>query len=211
MARRDRGELLNLYGMSEAFCACMMTPPGTSDGVRTGKPFPIAECAWGRRGRPASPVACCGCVTPRRRGATPTCPRRRRASFATAGSARGIFFVRDADGFYIHQGTDRRAGQGRRPMGLARGARAGCARRRRGGGRGVRSPTAKVCSGSRSSSRRAATEDAARAAALACEGPPRHKRPKWIRTVAELPRTATGKVQRYKLREILERELERSG
>jgi acyl-coenzyme A synthetase/AMP-(fatty) acid ligase len=35
--------------------------------------------------------------------------------------------------------------------------------------------------------------------------------PKWIRTVAELPRTATGKVQRYKLREILERELQRSG
>jgi fatty-acyl-CoA synthase len=40
---------------------------------------------------------------------------------------------------------------------------------------------------------------------------PRHKRPKWIRTVAELPRTATGKVQRYKLREIQERELQRSG
>jgi acyl-coenzyme A synthetase/AMP-(fatty) acid ligase len=28
-----------------------------------------------------------------------------------------------------------------------------------------------------------------------------------VRAVAELPRTATGKVQRYKLREILEREL----
>jgi acyl-coenzyme A synthetase/AMP-(fatty) acid ligase len=54
-------------------------------------------------------------------------------------------------------------------------------------------------------------EDAARAAALACERLPRHKRPKWIHTVAELPRTATGKVQRYKLREILECELQRSG
>jgi acyl-coenzyme A synthetase/AMP-(fatty) acid ligase len=39
---------------------------------------------------------------------------------------------------------------------------------------------------------------------------PRHKRPKWVRAVSELPRTATGKVQRYKLREILERELRRS-
>jgi acyl-coenzyme A synthetase/AMP-(fatty) acid ligase len=29
-----------------------------------------------------------------------------------------------------------------------------------------------------------------------------------VRTVDELPRTATGKIQRYKLREILERELE---
>ena len=36
---------------------------------------------------------------------------------------------------------------------------------------------------------------------------PRYKRPKWIRAVAELPRTATGKVQRFKLRELLEREI----
>jgi acyl-coenzyme A synthetase/AMP-(fatty) acid ligase len=28
-----------------------------------------------------------------------------------------------------------------------------------------------------------------------------------VRAVAELPRTATGKIQRFKLREILEREL----
>jgi benzoate-CoA ligase len=47
-------------------------------------------------------------------------------------------------------------------------------------------------------------------AAAACERVlPRHKRPKWIRAVAELPRTATGKVQRFKLREILELELRR--
>jgi len=46
------------------------------------------------------------------------------------------------------------------------------------------------------------------AATLACEQKlPRHKRPKWIRTIAELPRTATGKVQRFKLRELIEREL----
>jgi acyl-coenzyme A synthetase/AMP-(fatty) acid ligase len=36
---------------------------------------------------------------------------------------------------------------------------------------------------------------------------PRHKRPKWVRAVTELPRTATGKIQRFRLREILEREL----
>jgi acyl-CoA synthetase (AMP-forming)/AMP-acid ligase II len=49
---------------------------------------------------------------------------------------------------------------------------------------------------------------AERDAAAACERLlPRHKRPKWIRAVVELPRTATGKVQRFKLREILEREL----
>jgi acyl-coenzyme A synthetase/AMP-(fatty) acid ligase len=53
-----------------------------------------------------------------------------------------------------------------------------------------------------------AREEAVRAATLACEqGLPRFKRPKWIRSVAELPRTATGKIQRYKLRELLQREL----
>jgi len=52
--------------------------------------------------------------------------------------------------------------------------------------------------------------EALRAAAQACElRLPRHKRPTWVRAVAELPRTATGKVQRYKLREILARELAR--
>jgi acyl-coenzyme A synthetase/AMP-(fatty) acid ligase len=55
------------------------------------------------------------------------------------------------------------------------------------------------------------SEDAAHAAARACEQLPRHKRPKWIRVLAELPRTATGKVQRYQLREMLERELRPSG
>jgi acyl-coenzyme A synthetase/AMP-(fatty) acid ligase len=54
-------------------------------------------------------------------------------------------------------------------------------------------------------------EDPTRAAAAACERLPRHKRPKWIRALDELPRTATGKIQRFKLREILERELSGSG
>src|SRR5690606_32727852 len=36
-------ELLSLYGMSETFCACLVTPPGTSDGRRTGKPLPGIE------------------------------------------------------------------------------------------------------------------------------------------------------------------------
>jgi benzoate-CoA ligase len=55
---------------------------------------------------------------------------------------------------------------------------------------------------------RADPSAAQRAAVEACERMlPRHKRPKWVRAVEELPRTATGKVQRFKLREILEREL----
>jgi len=42
----------------------------------------------------------------------------------------------------------------------------------------------------------AATERAAR-------GLPRHAQPRWIRAVAALPRTSTGKVQRFALRELL--------
>jgi benzoate-CoA ligase len=54
----------------------------------------------------------------------------------------------------------------------------------------------------------AGPEAALSAALQACERSlPRHKRPKWIRTVPELPRTATGKIQRFKLRELIEREL----
>jgi len=54
--------------------------------------------------------------------------------------------------------------------------------------------------------------EAIAAAERACEAKlPRFKRPKWVRSIAEMPRTATGKVQRFKLREILQRELGSKG
>ena len=56
------------------------------------------------------------------------------------------------------------------------------------------------CAGEESAAVAAATEACERAL-------PRHKRPKWVRAVAALPRTATGKVQRFRLREILAAEL----
>jgi benzoate-CoA ligase len=40
---------------------------------------------------------------------------------------------------------------------------------------------------------------------------PRHSQPKWIREIAELPRTPTGKVQRFMLRESLTAELQKTG
>jgi acyl-CoA synthetase (AMP-forming)/AMP-acid ligase II len=50
------------------------------------------------------------------------------------------------------------------------------------------------------------------AAERACEARlPRFKRPKWVRTVGEIPRTATGKVQRFLLRELITRELSAKG
>ena len=54
--------------------------------------------------------------------------------------------------------------------------------------------------------------EALAAAAKACEERlPSYKRPKWIRLVAELPRTATGKIQRFKLRKMVEREIAAPG
>jgi fatty-acyl-CoA synthase len=51
-------------------------------------------------------------------------------------------------------------------------------------------------------------EAALASAQRACEAQlARHKRPRWFRAVDEIPRTATGKMQRFKLREMLEREL----
>ena len=56
------------------------------------------------------------------------------------------------------------------------------------------------------------TAAAIEAAERACETKlPRFKRPKWVRSVAEIPRTATGKIQRYRLRELMARELSAKG
>lgn len=41
-----------------------------------------------------------------------------------------------------------------------------------------------------------------------CERLPTHSRPKWVRAVGELPKTATGKIQRFMLRERLQAELQ---
>jgi len=39
------------------------------------------------------------------------------------------------------------------------------------------------------------------------EGLPAHSWPKWVRSIDELPRTPTGKVQKFKLKELLQAEL----
>jgi benzoate-CoA ligase len=208
-----RGELLNLYGMSEGFCACMMTPPGTSDGLRTGKPFPIAEVRLlddaGGEPAPGEP----GVLWLRH-------PAQASGYLSAADDTGGQFrdgwfcshdlFTRDAEGFYVHQGrTDelvKVAGQWVWPAELEQAALAA----------GAVSEAACVPMPDGEGLQRLALfvtgkESAASAAQAACDQLPRHKRPKWIRAVAELPRTASGKVQRYKLREWLERELARSG
>ncbi|HYX63463.1 MAG TPA: hypothetical protein VE935_04505, partial [Burkholderiales bacterium] len=122
-------------------------------------------------------------------------------------------FRRDAGGFYIHQGRSdellKVAGQWVQPGELEE-----VAAREASVGEAACVPVEDADGMLRLAlfvTARREAPAAQRDAADACERTlPRHKRPKWVRVVAELPRTATGKVQRYKLREILERELGRA-
>jgi 3-hydroxybenzoate/4-hydroxybenzoate---CoA ligase len=190
-------ELLNLYGMSETFCACVVTPPGTSDGRRTGMPLPGVEIRlsdgvlWLKH-----PGLSTGYVN---------LPDLTREAFRDGWFCTRDLFTRDAQGHLVHEGRAddllKIAGQWVQPAEIEAAvapldtvAEAVC----------VAAPDADglerlalfvIPSGE--------PDQALRAATAACADLPRHKRPKWIRTVAELPRTATGKVQRFKLRELL--------
>ncbi len=207
------GEILSLYGMSETFCACMITPPGTSNGARTGRPVEGAQTrlldAEGCETAPGEPGVL-WIRLPALASGYVNLPEQTRAQFRDGWFCTGDLFLRDSEGFFLHQGRSdelvKVAGQWVQPGELeeaalaeASVAEAACV------------PVPDADGLERLAlfvAARGDEREAARAAAEACERSlPRHKRPKWVRTVAELPRTATGKVQRYKLREILEREL----
>ena len=206
------GELLNLYGMSETFCACMVTPPGTSNGERTGLPLPGASVqlrdASDAEPAPGDP----GVLWVRHPAMTDgylNLPEQTRDQFQDGWYCSRDLFVRDVEGFFIHQGRSdellKVAGQWVRPGEVEEAAaldpevgEAACVPVLDGDGLQRLALFVTARGGA----------SAERAAAAACERTlPPHKRPKWVRSVPELPRTATGKVQRFKLREILEREL----
>lgn len=213
--RRATGaELLNLYGMSETFCACMMTAPGESDGVRTGKPFPGVEL---RLVAPTGEDTADGTAVlwvrhPAQAQAYLNRPEETGAQFQDGWFCSRDLFRRDAAGFFVHQGRSdellKVAGQWVQPGELEEvAAREGSV------GEAACVPVEDADGMVRLAlfvTARHEPQAAERDAAAACERAlPGHKRPKWVRAVTELPRTATGKVQRYKLREILELELRR--
>lgn len=207
------GEILNLYGMSETFCACIVTPPGTSDGWRTGNPLGAVSVRledtdgntpaagqpgvlWVRHPAQATHYA--------------NLPEQTREQFKDGWFCSRDVFIRDPEGFLVHQGRSdellKIAGQWVQPGELEEVAAGEAAV-----GEAACVPFLDADGLERLAlfvTARTDRAEALRAAAAACERQlPRHKRPKWLRAVAELPRTATGKVQRYKLREILEQEL----
>jgi 3-hydroxybenzoate/4-hydroxybenzoate---CoA ligase len=206
-------ELLNLYGMSETFCACMMTPPQSSDGMRTGLPLDGVQVelrdTHGGAPRPGEPGVL-WVKHPAQASRYANLPEQTREQFVDGWFCSRDLFVRDAEGYYIHQGRSdelvKIAGQWVQPAELeeiaaleAAVSEAACV------------PVPDADGLERLAlfvTARADPAAAQRAALEACERLlPRHKRPKWVRAVAELPRTATGKIQRFRLREILEREL----
>jgi acyl-coenzyme A synthetase/AMP-(fatty) acid ligase len=207
-------ELLNLYGMSETFCACMMTAPGESDGVRTGRPFPGVELRLVPREKETMSGAGVLWVRhPAQSLGYINRPQDDAAQFQDGWFCSRDLFRRDPGGTYVHQGRSdewlKVAGQWVQPAELEEAV----------AGEGAVGEAACVpvedADGmlrlalfvTTRSEAAAAERDAAAACARAL---PRHKRPKWVRAVAELPRTASGKVQRFKLREILEGELRRN-
>ena len=117
----------------------------------------------------------------------------------------GDLFTRDADGFWSHQGRAdelyKIAGQWVKPAELEETVLAD--------GR-VREAACVVVRDADGFDRLAlfvVGDGAAEVAAAHVDELPRHARPKWVRAVPELPRTATGKVQRFRLREQLVAEL----
>ncbi len=206
------GEILSLYGMSETFCACIVTPPGTSSGSHTGAPLAGVETQL--RTPAGEPVAAgesgeLWLRHPALAQGYANRPEQTAAQFLAGWFCTRDLFSRDAAGFFSHQGRAdelvKIAGQWVQPGELEEAVT------------GTATITEAACvqvtdaEGSERLALFVATAgDAALALAAAgeaCEQKlPRFKRPKWIRAVAELPRTASGKVQRFKLRELIERE-----
>ena len=206
-------ELLNLYGMSETFCACIVTPPQSSNGLRTGTALPGVEVrlldAQGGEPRDGEPGVL-WVRHPAQAAGYANLPEQTREQFRDGWFCSRDLFLRDAHGFFVHQGrTDelvKVAGQWVQPGELedVAGAQSAVAE-------AACVPVVDADGLERLAlfvTSRGDDGAALRAAAEACERAlPRHKRPKWVRAVPELPRTATGKVQRFKLRELLEREI----
>ncbi len=206
-------EILSAYGMSETFCVAMATPPGASGAQRSGRPLNGVDVRLlGEDGREVA-LGTAGVLWirhPALSSGYANHPQATREQFRDGWFCTRDVFVCDAQGYFAHQGRSdelvKVAGQWVQPgdleeavLGLPAIAEAACVLVADTDGferlalfvapRGTDGPAAVA------------------AAAAACEAKlPRHKRPKWIVPVAELPRTATGKVQRFKLRELLEQQ-----
>jgi len=206
-------EILSIYGMSETFCVVMATAVGTSSGRRTGRLLAGVEGKLVALEGHEAAVGEPGVLWVRHPALALGYANRKeltRDQFRDGWFCTKDVFVRDAEGFYAHQGRAdelvKVAGQWVKPSELEEAVL----------GEGSIAEAVCVLVPDAEGFDRLALfvtpngdpEAAVAAARELCEAKlPRHKRPKWIRAAHDLPRTATGKIQRFKLREILQREL----
>ncbi|HEY4371459.1 MAG TPA: AMP-binding protein [Burkholderiales bacterium] len=207
-------ELIPCYGMSETFCNALSNFPGEVRQGSCGRPLAGVETMLlPRDGRPGA-VEPLGVEEP---GVLwvkhPALALRYNSEQKTAENfADGWFctndlFRRDADGYWFHEGRAdellKVAGQWVRPQEVEDAVLNGV----------VREAACVVVPDTDGFERlalyvvaegepdMAQIEEGARAAL------PQHSWPKWVRALSELPRTPTGKVQKFRLRQMLQAEL----
>ena len=206
-------EILDGLGATETIFMVLSNRPGASRGGSAGRPVPGTEVllldAEGR----AVPDGTAGVLHVRTPSASPgywNHPDHTRRTFVDGWFRTGDLVTRDADGFYHHQGRAddvfKVAGQWVTPAdvervllahpAVAEAAVVGAAE-----SGGLVKPFAFVVARNDARGERLADE----LTALAAERLPPHQRPRRIALVDELPRTATGKLQRFVLRDRVER------
>lgn len=206
-------DIHSCYGMSESYTNALACLPGKQRLGATGVPLGGVQCRLldkdGREvgiGEPGvmwikHPALALGYPDPEATAKV----------FRDGWFCSGDLFIRDAEGYYYHQGRAdellRIAGQWVKPMEVEEAVLADA---------GIREAACVVVPDSDGFDRLALFVVAAQpgegkglAEARCGQALPQYSRPKWICEVSELPRTPTGKVQRFRLRERLLADLER--
>ncbi len=194
-------EILVAYGMSETFCNALSNLPGRNRPETCGVAMAGVELRLEGATRPGEPgVLWLKHPSLAQRYTRPEVTER---AFRDGWFCTGDLFTCDADGYWTHEGRAddlyKVAGQWVKPADVEEAVL---------GDPAIRDASCVVVSDRDGFERLAlyvvpAGEEAAAVAAAHARCDARlahHARPKWIQTIGELPRTATGKVQRYRLR-----------
>ena len=195
-------EILVVYGSSETFCNALANVPGRNRPETCGVPLAGVSMRLEGAAQPGDP----GVLWLRHPSLAHgyTRPEPTHAAFRDGWFRTGDLFTCDADGYWTHHGRAdelyKVAGQWVKPTAVEEAVLGDAA---------IRDAACVVVEDRDGFERLAlyvvpgADGDAAVAAAQSrCDASlPHHARPKWIRAIDDLPRTATGKVQRFRLRE----------
>jgi len=203
------GEIHSIYGMSETYAVSLVTRPGTSTGRHTGRPLAGVDARLELLDGSPVPAGETGELWLRHPALAlgyANRPELTHAQFRDGWFCTRDLFSIDGEGYFVHEGRSdellKVAGQWVKPAEIEQAASAvpgvtDAACVPFADANGLERVALFVCA----SGNAIAAADAVQAA---CERQlARHERPKLIRVVPELPRTATGKIQRFRLRELL--------